>query len=62
MNEEKQQLDNPGLTVLLGPAPALLLCPPPDADHVVAGHSHHVLVVEAAGHLDNVLVFGSVTV
>ena len=34
---------------LLGPA--LVLRPPPDADHVVAGDGHHVLVVVTAGHL-----------
>ena len=49
MNEEKQQMC---LTVcLLGPAPALLLGPPPDADHVVTGHGHHVLVVKTTRHL-----------
>ena len=35
---------------LLGPA--LVLRPPPDADHVVAGDGHHVLVVVTAGHLE----------
>ena len=41
------------LAVVLGPAPSppLLLGPPPDADHVVAGHGHHVLVVKTAGNL-----------
>ena len=44
-------------TSLLHPVPlgvvtgAVLLRPPPDADHVIAGHSHHVLVVVTAGHL-----------
>ena len=43
----------PYLAVVLGPAPspALLLGPPPDTDHVVAGHGHHVLVVKTAGNL-----------
>ena len=36
---------------LLGPA--LVLRPPPDADHVVAGDGHHVLVVVTAGHLQD---------
>ena len=34
---------------LLGPA--LVLRPPPDADHVVAGDGHHVLVVVATSDL-----------
>ena len=34
---------------LLGPA--LVLRPPPDADHVVTGHGHHVLVVKTTRHL-----------
>ena len=37
---------------LLGVVPhVVLLCSPPDADHVVAGDGHHVLVVVATSDL-----------
>ena len=35
----------------LGVRRHLLLSSPPDADHVVAGDGHHVLVVVTAGNL-----------
>ena len=41
-----------GLDVL-GVLRHLFLSSPPDADHVVAGDGHHVLVVVTAGHLED---------
>ena len=32
-------------------SPRLILCPPPDTDHVVTGHCHHVHIVMATGNL-----------
>ena len=41
------------MPTVLGVPRHLLLSSPPDADHVVAGDGHHVLVVVTAGHLQD---------
>ena len=47
-----QSLKRNGRDVLSVVGRRLLLGPPPDADHVVAGDGHHVLVIMATGHLN----------
>ena len=41
------------MPTVLGVPRHLLLSSPPDADHVVAGDGHHVLVVVTAGNLED---------